>query len=176
MRRIKFRVYRPVEPLLTGNGGSDIARSILTEDFPHKPASVIERRVHSPADLAQPERPARAFGAEPGRADPFPQFGRVVARKLDHDLPGLGVVADHDLADPLLGRRGGLDRERVVLAIRLPSFMQAGGRLAALFTRPVDAANTKRKSAHLPCVKILGSVAQIFRREADQCRQDPVER
>jgi hypothetical protein len=51
----------------------------------------------------------------------------VVGRKLDHDLPGLGVVADHDVTDPLLGRRGGLDGERMIPAIRLSSFMQAGG-------------------------------------------------
>lgn len=47
------------------------------EEFPHEPPRIFERRVLSPADLPQPERPARAFGAEPGRADPLPQRGRA---------------------------------------------------------------------------------------------------
>jgi hypothetical protein len=36
---------------------------------PHQPPGIFHRRVHSPADLSQPERPARAFGAEPGSRD-----------------------------------------------------------------------------------------------------------
>jgi len=43
---------------------------------------ILHRGVHSPADLPQPERPARSFGAEPGRADPLPQLGRVLANRI----------------------------------------------------------------------------------------------
>jgi len=91
-----------------------VFRSLPAEDFPHQPPRIFKGGVHSPAELLQPERRARAFGAEPGRVDPLPQLGRVVGRELDHDLVGLGIIADNDVADPLLGRRGGLDRERMV--------------------------------------------------------------
>ena len=61
--------------------GAILPSSILTENFLHKPPGILQRRIHSPADLPQPERPARAFGAEPGGADPLPSIGRVVGRQ-----------------------------------------------------------------------------------------------
>ena len=70
------------------------------EDFPHQPPCIIHRRVHSPADLPQPERPALAF--EPGRADEqgsaesifrrpaLPEF-RLHTRRHRHHLVDLHV-------------------------------------------------------------------------------------
>ena len=45
-------------------------------------SGVIVNDVLAPAELPQPERRARAFGAEPGRADPIPQPGIVPARTI----------------------------------------------------------------------------------------------